>query len=123
MAITLKFLTLSRQKNDPLVVNRIFVGGIPFEADEDQLRQFFQGYGPVIECKIIRDRDTGHSKGYAVCPAVANCPIAFSRMVTRPLLLLRILPPIVTFEPPSLINISPTLFHLAQSLNYLFSVA
>eukprot|EP01113_Clastostelium_recurvatum_P035388 TRINITY_DN4927_c0_g1_i3.p1 TRINITY_DN4927_c0_g1~~TRINITY_DN4927_c0_g1_i3.p1 ORF type:complete len:205 (+),score=58.36 TRINITY_DN4927_c0_g1_i3:168-782(+) len=44
---------------------RVFVGGISWKADEAGLSQFFASqYGPVVECKIIMDRDTGKSKGY-----------------------------------------------------------
>lgn len=47
------------------MVNRVFVGGIPFQADEEQLKGYFEEFGPVLEVKVIRDRETGNSKGYA----------------------------------------------------------
>jgi len=44
--------------------SRIFVGGISWKADEASLRSFFETFGPVTECKIIMDKNTGCSKGY-----------------------------------------------------------
>ncbi|NXU10920.1 BOLL protein, partial [Pardalotus punctatus] len=43
--------------------NRIFVGGIGFETDENDLKKFFAQYGSVTEVKIISDR-AGVPKGY-----------------------------------------------------------
>jgi len=42
----------------------VFVGGISWKADEENLRNFFSNYGKVLECKIIVDRVTSKSKGY-----------------------------------------------------------
>eukprot|EP01089_Gocevia_fonbrunei_P019212 TRINITY_DN672_c0_g1_i2.p1 TRINITY_DN672_c0_g1~~TRINITY_DN672_c0_g1_i2.p1 ORF type:complete len:245 (-),score=54.92 TRINITY_DN672_c0_g1_i2:231-965(-) len=49
---------------DGLTHNRVFVGGISWKADETSLKNYFETFGPVIECKIIMDRVTGCSKGY-----------------------------------------------------------
>jgi RNA recognition motif-containing protein len=47
------------------VVGVFFVGGISWKADEASLKSFFETtYGPVLECKIIMDKQTGCSKGY-----------------------------------------------------------
>ncbi|NXY41432.1 BOLL protein, partial [Ceuthmochares aereus] len=43
--------------------NSIFVGGIDFKTDENELRDFFAQYGSVKDVKIVRDR-TGVSKRY-----------------------------------------------------------
>ncbi|NWI89768.1 BOLL protein, partial [Pitta sordida] len=43
--------------------NRVFVGGIDFEINENDLKKFFARYGSVRELKIINDR-AGVSKGY-----------------------------------------------------------
>jgi len=49
---------------DTLSGNRVFVGGISWKADEASLKNFFETFGTVLECKIIMDRNTGCSKGY-----------------------------------------------------------
>ncbi|NXG16395.1 BOLL protein, partial [Grallaria varia] len=43
--------------------NRVFVGGIDFTTNENDLKKFFAQYGNVKEVKIINDR-AGVSKGY-----------------------------------------------------------
>lgn len=43
----------------------IFVGNVDFRSSEQDLRSRFEAYGEVISCKIISDRDTGRSKGFA----------------------------------------------------------
>jgi RNA recognition motif-containing protein len=43
----------------------IFVGNVDFRSSEQDLRARFEAYGEVISCKIISDRDTGRSKGFA----------------------------------------------------------
>uniref|UniRef100_K7GJ85 Protein boule-like n=1 Tax=Pelodiscus sinensis TaxID=13735 RepID=K7GJ85_PELSI len=46
-----------------IIPNRIFVGGIDFKTNENDLRKFFAQYGCVKEVKIVNDR-AGVSKGY-----------------------------------------------------------
>lgn len=43
---------------------KIYVGGLPYQADEEQLSQIFTSYGEVTSANIITDRDTGRSKGF-----------------------------------------------------------
>jgi RNA recognition motif-containing protein len=45
---------------------RLYVGNLPFDTDEPQLRALFQeGERNVTEVKIITDRDTGRARGFA----------------------------------------------------------
>ncbi|XP_046887348.1 protein boule-like [Hypomesus transpacificus] len=46
-----------------IIPNRIFVGGIDFKTNENDLRRFFSQHGAVKEVKIVTDR-AGVSKGY-----------------------------------------------------------
>ena len=43
---------------------KLYVGNLPYDATEDELRQLFSGAGTVAEATIIKDRDTGRSKGF-----------------------------------------------------------
>lgn len=45
--------------------NRIFVGNLSFQTTDQDLRQAFQAYGPVAEVKLMTDRETGRSRGFA----------------------------------------------------------
>ncbi len=45
---------------------RLYVGNLPFDVDEAQLRTLFQeGERGVGEVKIVMDRDTGRPRGFA----------------------------------------------------------
>jgi RNA recognition motif-containing protein len=43
----------------------IYVGNLPYTATEEEVSDLFAAYGPVERVKIITDRDTGQSKGFA----------------------------------------------------------
>jgi len=43
----------------------IFVGNISFSSTEDDLRGIFAEYGDVASVKIIKDMETGRSRGFA----------------------------------------------------------
>lgn len=42
----------------------IYVGNLPREATEDDLRQAFEAFGQVTSAKIISDKFTGDSRGF-----------------------------------------------------------
>jgi len=46
-----------------VIPNRVFVGGIEFKTEEDDLQNYFRRFGAVKDTKIIRDKDHS-SKGY-----------------------------------------------------------
>jgi RNA recognition motif-containing protein len=43
----------------------IYVGNLPYTATEGDVSGLFAAYGPVERVKIITDRETGQSKGFA----------------------------------------------------------
>lgn len=45
--------------------NKLFVGNLAFAATEDELRDVFAPHGELSEVKIILDRETGRSRGFA----------------------------------------------------------
>jgi RNA recognition motif-containing protein len=44
---------------------KLYVGNLPFSASEDELRNLFAQAGTVASVTLIKDRDTGTSKGFA----------------------------------------------------------
>src|SRR5713101_380467 len=44
--------------------NKLYVGHLPFSANDDSLREMFAQAGQVDSAKVITDRDTGRSKGF-----------------------------------------------------------
>lgn len=45
----------------------IFVGNVPYDADEDELREIFAKVGSVTSVRVVCDKDTKQPKGYAFC--------------------------------------------------------
>jgi len=43
----------------------IYVGNLAFSATETELREAFEAHGAVTEVKVITDRNTGRSRGFA----------------------------------------------------------
>jgi RNA recognition motif-containing protein len=44
---------------------KIFVGNLPFSIGEAELRQLFEQKGAVEALTVMRDTDTGRSRGFA----------------------------------------------------------
>lgn len=44
--------------------NKVFVGGLSWDTTDASLRSAFEQFGPVVEAKVILDRDTGRSRGF-----------------------------------------------------------
>ena len=44
--------------------NKLFVGGLSWDTEEQSLREAFAKFGDVTEAKIITDRETGRSRGF-----------------------------------------------------------
>jgi RNA recognition motif-containing protein len=50
----------------------IYVGNLSFRTSEDNLNDLFSQYGEVGSCKIIMDKFTGKSKGFAFIEMAAD---------------------------------------------------
>ena len=46
------------------MAKRLFVGGIPYSATDQQLQDLFATVGAVASCRIIKDKFSGRSKGF-----------------------------------------------------------
>ncbi len=45
--------------------NKLYVGNLPFSTTEEELRTMFSQAGTVVSVSLIKDRDTGRSRGFA----------------------------------------------------------
>ncbi len=45
--------------------NKLYVGNLPYSMRDDDLQQHFAQFGQVISAKVMMDRDTDRSKGFA----------------------------------------------------------
>ena len=44
---------------------KIFVGNFPLETTDDELRELFEKHGEVVSARIVRDKHSGESRGFA----------------------------------------------------------
>ena len=42
----------------------IYVGNLPFDASEEDVRRLFDKYGEVSKVSLINDRETGRPRGF-----------------------------------------------------------
>ncbi|HLG33182.1 MAG TPA: RNA-binding protein [Ignavibacteriaceae bacterium] len=43
---------------------KLFVGSLPWSVDDEELKQAFEKQGTVVSAKVVKDRDTGRSRGF-----------------------------------------------------------
>ena len=46
-------------------MSKLYVGNLSYSTSEEGLHQLFSTVGQVVSCRIITDRETGRSKGFA----------------------------------------------------------
>ncbi len=44
---------------------KLFVGNLSYSVTSQQLSDLFSQYGPIEDCVVITDRQTGRSRGFA----------------------------------------------------------
>jgi len=47
------------------VEKKLYVGNLAFTSTEASINDVFRQYGTVESCRLVTDRDTGRSKGFA----------------------------------------------------------
>ena len=47
------------------MANRLYVGNLAFSTSEDALRDAFAEFGEIVEVKLMIERETGRSRGFA----------------------------------------------------------
>lgn len=45
----------------------VFVGNLPYDANEETLTDVFRQVGPVVNFRLVYDKGTGESKGFGFC--------------------------------------------------------
>lgn len=43
---------------------KLYVGSLAYSVTDDELKEFFANHGAVTSAVVIKDRDTGRSKGF-----------------------------------------------------------
>lgn len=45
-------------------MKKLFVGSLPWETTDQELQDLFSKYGQVSRANVVKDRDTGRSRGF-----------------------------------------------------------
>ncbi|KAI0135229.1 hypothetical protein F4814DRAFT_444048 [Daldinia grandis] len=45
-------------------MSKLFIGGLAWHTEDATLKQKFEEFGPVEEAVVVKDRDTGRSRGF-----------------------------------------------------------
>ncbi|QDU60851.1 hypothetical protein Pan216_17030 [Planctomycetes bacterium Pan216] len=43
---------------------KLYVGGLPWSVTSEELEQYFSAHGTVLSATVIKDRETGRSRGF-----------------------------------------------------------
>ncbi|MCE3285478.1 MAG: RNA-binding protein [Steroidobacteraceae bacterium] len=57
-------------------MSKIYVGNLPFSADENAVRTLFAAHGTVDSVALINDRDTGRPRGFGFVEMTSNSEAA-----------------------------------------------
>ena len=57
-------------------MSKIYVGNLPFSADEASVRELFAAHGTVDSVALINDRDTGQPRGFGFVEMTSNSEAA-----------------------------------------------
>ncbi|KAF7349285.1 Heterogeneous nuclear ribonucleoprotein [Mycena sanguinolenta] len=44
--------------------SKLYIGNLSYRTDDDSLRNCFSSFGNVIDCIVMKDRDSGRSRGF-----------------------------------------------------------
>ena len=42
----------------------LFIAGLPFDVDDQELKELFEEFGEVTSARVINDKETGKSRGF-----------------------------------------------------------
>ncbi len=47
-----------------MILLKLYVGNLPWSIDDQKLNELFSQYGAVTSAMVIKDRETGRSRGF-----------------------------------------------------------
>jgi len=58
------YFTASSEEGSSSEVSTLYVGNLPYRADEEAVQEHFEQQGNVVSVRLMKDRRTGKRKGY-----------------------------------------------------------
>uniref|UniRef100_A0A0K2TCT3 Heterogeneous nuclear ribonucleoprotein A3 [Bos mutus] n=1 Tax=Lepeophtheirus salmonis TaxID=72036 RepID=A0A0K2TCT3_LEPSM len=50
--------------SQPEVMRKLFIGGLDYSTDDETLKAFFEQFGELVDCVVMKFRDTKRSRGF-----------------------------------------------------------
>eukprot|EP00096_Caligus_rogercresseyi_P011356 TRINITY_DN4443_c0_g1_i1.p1 TRINITY_DN4443_c0_g1~~TRINITY_DN4443_c0_g1_i1.p1 ORF type:complete len:427 (-),score=201.66 TRINITY_DN4443_c0_g1_i1:522-1802(-) len=54
----------AEEGSQPEVMRKLFIGGLDYSTDDDTLKAYFEQYGELVDCVVMKFRDTKRSRGF-----------------------------------------------------------
>ncbi|WP_427979101.1 RNA recognition motif domain-containing protein [Agarivorans sp.] len=71
----------SSETNDNIDTQTLYVGNLPYRANESAIRKLFSDYGQVVSVRLLKDKQTGKRRGFGfVEMASADAPKAIAAL-------------------------------------------
>eukprot|EP00842_Homolaphlyctis_polyrhiza_P002144 jgi/Hompol1/2930/HPOL_001493-RA len=67
----------------PLVISKIFLGGLSFDSTQESIKAYFSKYGEVLDSVIMREQGSMRSRGFGFVTLANSDAIATKRAVPR----------------------------------------
>uniref|UniRef100_A0A5F9C6T8 Heterogeneous nuclear ribonucleoproteins A2/B1 n=1 Tax=Oryctolagus cuniculus TaxID=9986 RepID=A0A5F9C6T8_RABIT len=64
MEKTLETVPLERKKREKEQFRKLFIGGLSFETTEESLRNYYEQWGKLTDCVVMRDPASKRSRGF-----------------------------------------------------------
>jgi adenine-specific DNA methylase len=58
------YSNVSNEQDESADVSTLYVGNLPYRADEEAVQEHFEQQGSVVSVRLMKDRRTGKRKGY-----------------------------------------------------------
>ncbi len=58
----------------------LYIGNLPFTTTDSELQEMFSQYGTVVKAQVIKDRETGRSRGFGFVEMSDGADQAVSQM-------------------------------------------
>ena len=46
------------------VLRKLFIGGLSYETSDEGLKNYFEQFGEVVDCIVMKYKDTNRSRGF-----------------------------------------------------------
>ncbi|GGB11449.1 RNA recognition motif domain-containing protein [Agarivorans gilvus] len=73
--------TSSNETNENIETQTLYVGNLPYRANESAIRKLFSDYGQVVSVRLLKDKQTGKRRGFGfVEMAASDAPKAIAAL-------------------------------------------